>query len=442
MSDDGFDDWDDYDVEGDNNGGSDDENVEIENNFYEAEDLMNSAPEEALEKFESVILMEENIEGEKQKTFDSLTNIVILCSRMNQEEKMIKSHEKLLKMMDKVAPNDAHSSINNILDALADSNIGQRVYEMTLDVLEKGTNERLWFSTSIKLARVYLENKETSKLPPIIEKLKATCRLPDGNDDPKKAQNLLEIYALEIQLCTITKDTKKSKMIYSKTINLNAAVADPRILSVIKESGGKMYMSEKNWEEALAEFNDSFKHYQEIGHPRAKDVLKYVVLASILSGSSINPFDSREAKVYQNDEEIGAMMSLRDSYEANDINKINYLINNKKYRILEDAFIREYLDDLLKNIRLNILEAKIRPYKTINLKFLAREIKISDDEVNALVVELILDEKIQGQIDQVNGYLEVNAVDQGNSQFRKHKAIQKWAHSLSAFHTHLVEKVK
>lgn len=35
---------------------------------------------------------------------------------------------------------------------------------------------------------------------------------------------------------------------------------------------------------------------QEAGNPRAKDALKYVVLANMLALSDINPFAAREAK--------------------------------------------------------------------------------------------------------------------------------------------------
>jgi hypothetical protein len=38
---------------------------------------------------------------------------------------------------------------------------------------------------------------------------------------------------------------------------------------------------------------------QEAGNARARDCLKYVVLANILAQSNINPFAAREAKVYQ-----------------------------------------------------------------------------------------------------------------------------------------------
>jgi COP9 signalosome complex subunit 2 len=72
---------------------------------------------------------------------------------------------------------------------------------------------------------------------------------------------LLEVFALEIQMCTATKNTKRLKIVYPQTTNLNAVINDPRVIGIIKECGGKMYMSEKKWSKALEEMFESFKNY-------------------------------------------------------------------------------------------------------------------------------------------------------------------------------------
>lgn len=197
-------------------------------------------------------------------------------------------------------------------------------------------------------------------------------------------------------------------MIYPKTESLQADIADPKIISIIKEAGSKIAMSEKDWPTALSEFFESFKCYQEAGNNvRAKSVLKYVVLAGILANSDINPFHSQEANVYKNDNEILAMMRLRTAYEQNDINELQAILADKSYHILDDPFIAGYLDELLRSVRLNMLVAKIKPYKSVRIDFLARELNINAADVMSLLVELILDGKVNGVIDQIKGVLEL-----------------------------------
>jgi hypothetical protein len=52
------------------------------------------------------------------------------------------------------------------------------------------------------------------------------------------------------------------------------------------------------------------------------------------------------------------------------------------------------MDDLLRNIRLSVLEYKTKPYDVVRLNFLANELKISEKEVKQLLAELILDGKL------------------------------------------------
>ena len=65
-------------------------------------------------------------------------------------------------------------------------------------------------------------------------------------------------------------------------------------------------------------------------------------------------------------------MDLRTAFENNNIDEIQKILNKKDNHILDDPFIQQYLDDLLRNIRLNVLVARVKPYKTVSLDFLSQ----------------------------------------------------------------------
>lgn len=52
------------------------------------------------------------------------------------------------------------------------------------------------------------------------------------------------------------------------------------------------------WNRASEDFFESFRNYDESGSPQRIQVLKYLVLANMLTGSEVNPFDSQETKPY------------------------------------------------------------------------------------------------------------------------------------------------
>ena len=61
----------------------------------------------------------------------------------------------------------------------------------------------------------------------------------------------MEIFALEIQMYTETKNNKKLKALYQQCLHVKSAIPHPRIMGVIRECGGKMHMSESKYKEMM-----------------------------------------------------------------------------------------------------------------------------------------------------------------------------------------------
>jgi hypothetical protein len=70
-------------------------------------------------------------------------------------------------------------------------------------------------------------------------------------------------------------------------------------------------------------------------------------------------------------------------------------------------FIRNYIEDLLRKIRTQVLLKLIKPYTRIRIPFISKELNIPEKDVEHLLVSLILDNRVQGHIDQVNQLLEL-----------------------------------
>lgn len=77
----------------------------------------------------------------------------------------------------------------------------------------------------------------------------------------KKGTQLLEVYALEIQMYTEQKNTKRLKQLYHKALYVKSAIPHPRIMGIIRECGGKMHMHERIWSEAATDF---FEVHQQL----------------------------------------------------------------------------------------------------------------------------------------------------------------------------------
>ncbi|XP_030080023.1 COP9 signalosome complex subunit 2-like [Drosophila hydei] len=158
----------------------------------------------------------------------------------------------------------------------------------------------------------------------------------------------------------------------------------------------------------------------------------------MLMKSGINPFDSQEAKPYKNDPEILAMTNLVNSYQNNDINEFETILRQHRSNIMADQFIREHIEDLLRNIRTQVLIKLIRPYKNIAIPFIANALNIEPAEVESLLVSCILDDTIKGRIDQVNQVLQLDKV---NSSAARYNALEKWSNQIQSLQFAVVQKM-
>ena len=93
---------------------------------------------------------------------------------------------------------------------------------------------------------------------------------------------------------------------------------------------------------------------------------------------------------------------------------------------MDDGFIRSHIGDLLRSLRTQYLIDLIKPYTRLELSFLAKvcdstqlkrttnysrpmkQLNVDANEVEELLIDLILEGKIDGKIDQVNMRLELD----------------------------------
>ncbi|KAH0721825.1 hypothetical protein KY290_006106 [Solanum tuberosum] len=417
------------------------QDVDIENQYYNSKGMVETDPEGALEGFAEVVQMEPE---KAEWGFKALKQTVKIYYRLGRYKQMMDAYREMLTyIISAVTRNYSEKCINNIMDFVSGSasqNVGllREFYETTLKALEEAKNERLWFKTNLKLCKIWFDMGEYGKMNKIMKELHRSCQKADGTDDQKKGTQLLEVYAIEIQMYTETKNNKKLKELYGKALTIKSAIPHPRIMGIIRECGGKMHMAQRQWAEAATDFFEAFKNYDEAGNQRRIQCLKYLVLANMLMESQVNPFDGQEAKPYKNDPEILAMTNLIAAYQRNEILEFEKILKSNRKTIMDDPFIRNYIEDLLKNIRTQVLLKLIKPYTRIRIPFISKEINVPEGEVETLLVSLILDNRIQGHIDQVNKLLEHCDRSKG---MKKYTAIDKWNTQFQSLYQTISNKV-
>ena len=196
-----------------------------------------------------------------------------------------------------------------------------------------------------------------------------------------------------------------------------------------------MHMSEENWKEAQTDFFESFRNYDEAGSLQRIQVLKYLVLTTMLMKSDINPFESQETKPYKNDPRISAMTDLVEAYQQNDIHRYESILQSNK-DVLSDPFIAENIDEVTRSLRISGVMKLIAPYTRFTLAFIAKKLNISVAEVQDIIGFLILDRKLDGKIDQDKGTVEIDNRSDADRTF----AMQEWTSAIGSLWKTILEE--
>jgi COP9 signalosome complex subunit 2 len=255
--------------------------VEIANIFYEAEDLVRADPQQALNKFSSIIDFVDKHNKENNSSIDSLRDeskssyfqsmlhIVILLYTLQRYDVMIERYKVLLSYIPKVTRNESGDAIDQVLNIVSNSNnpvFLNEVYSITSSTLSRmeGT-ERMVFNINMKLCKTYIDAEAYGDAHRVLRSLHEWCQTVDqhGNivDDRKKGSELLEIYALEIRLSAVENNVTQMRSLYEATKDLSAAVKNPRSQSVIRECWGLMFSHDHQWQRAYAEFYSYVLYY-------------------------------------------------------------------------------------------------------------------------------------------------------------------------------------
>ena len=394
---------------------------EVENLFYQAEDHKTSNPAKAREEFSKVVDLEKGTcAGITSWGVKAMTQLVLLNGKLGDIAEATSMFEQLLRCTDRVTRNEASEAVSTVLDSMQ----VDAIYEMALNSL-KGTNPRLWYSAAIKFTRLLANDPE--RLQTMLKELHAFCALPDGQVDPQKLSQSLEVSAIELQFTT---NKQRIREIHKTTLALSSAVSDPRTVAAIREIGGKLFLARKDkYNEAYNEFFESFKNYQEAGNSnKAKNVLKLAVVANILAVSDINPFDSREAKAFLSDPEIQVILQLRMAWEQQDLKALERLVEDPSLAAMsQDSIVKSRLFELLVTAREQTLLTRVPAYESISLSHLASKLRITEEQLMPLLLRLINNGKLHALIDAQSGYLEVEKVQTEDSAL---VLCGKWAEAL------------
>jgi len=290
-----------------------------------------------------------------------------------------------------------------------------------------------------------------------LNRLHNSCKLADGSDDQKdKGSELIDIYAMKVQISSLSNNGVEMKELYEKTKNLIKGVVSAKSQAVLRECWGKMFGDDGQWAAAKSEFWQAFTCYQSSGLlTNAKDSLKYAVVASMLSPEdreekkandkkeksqqtkATSLFDAKEAKQFETQPDVQALAKLQSAYEKSDVSV--FMQQAEQIDKSADDFIRKHLSSMIREFQGKAILQLVRSYRKIRLDHIAMVLKITNDQVENLLIQLILDGEITAVIDQVRGVLDLSQRSGGGG--KKYQALDTWTSALLRLGEHMEQPI-
>lgn len=81
-----------------------------------------------------------------------------------------------------------------------------------------------------------------------------------------------------------------------------------------------------------------------------------------------------------------------------------------------------------------------KPYSKVTMAFLAKELTIDMAELEQMLVDVILEGRLDAHIDQVRGVVEMNRVE--SLEIRKIKAVSIWVDAVSKYSESFCNKIQ
>lgn len=303
-----------------------------------------------------------------------------------------------------ITPHIKHSYVDESLTRMVNNysvcrsnDFVHEVYNTLLQGFETSSNNsRLWLKIMISKLNLYVDNHQYDNVPALITSIKDKLTRVDAESKGLTLTYLPEVCAYEIEYLSHQNpiNINQLRQLHRESLRAITVLTHPRILGIIKECGGKLNFYRGNFEKARLEFYEAFKCYDEVGSQLKNQILKYVILCSIVTGHEVNPFESQETQAYAQLPDYENLVALYNAYESLNLKRTQQAIENFGRRsdpLADDDLFLKSTSIILDNLKSKILIRMFGSFKTIRFDTLKIALDFESKELDQRITRLVND---------------------------------------------------
>jgi len=387
------------------------EALEAEKKFNEllekAKDLETKAPAQAPQAYKDIIfnkdLEDPSAKGREQAIY-SLGEFYVGQKKASEISSLTKELRPILSDLPKAKTAKIVRTLIDLLAKTPDSLYLQ--IDMCKDCIEWCKGEKRTFlrqRVETRLAGLYLQD---SKYAPAIEMLEKLLIEVKKLDDKLL---LVEIHLLECRTHYAVKNLPKSKaaLTAAKT-NANAIHCPPLLQADIDLWSGIIAAREKDYRTSFSYFYEGFEAFNAgDNEEKAKTSMKYMLLSKIMQNRAQETstiINSKSGLKYAS-KEIDAMAAIANALQERALKQFEAVRAQYKQQIDEDPIILFHLEDLNETLLEQNIIRILEPFSRVEIDHVAELMELPLQRTQGKLSEMILDQKLNGTLDQGSGVL-------------------------------------
>jgi 26S proteasome regulatory subunit N6 len=166
---------------------------------------------------------------------------------------------------------------------------------------------------------------------------------------------------------------------------------------------GLIAADEKDYKTAYSYFYETFEGYRSMNQmDSAGHAFKFMLFSKIMdrnSGDALNLINSSVSLRFQN-RHVEAMKEVAQASKNQNLLQFSKCATAYEKELMDDFVISRHFNYLYNNLLEDNLKKIILPYSEVQIDFVAKQIDLPVQRILRKLSEMILDEKINGTLDQ------------------------------------------
>ncbi|CAI2370500.1 unnamed protein product [Moneuplotes crassus] len=394
----------------------------------------------AIKTYEQIITFDDNSEEVVKIKEKAIYNLASIYSEKKLADDLITLLETILPILKEIPQKSKTAKIVRTIFDFTTKIPGNedKLIEMCEKIAEWcEENKRTFLRHRIqtKLAELlYKQHKYNDSIELLNDLLYEMKRLDDKN-------MLVEIQLIESQVYHALHNIPKSKAALTsvKTAGTSIYIA-PMLQAQIDMQSGVISAEEKDFNTGYSYFYESFEGFNSLqDQSNAQRALKYMLMSKIMNKQpedALNILNSQITLKYQGSP-LECMREIAKAVKDQNLLAFEKAKEDFQDEILSDANVLAiHVKDLYSTLLEDNLMKIIEPYSEVQLDFIADQIKLSLPTVQTTLSGMILDEKIEGTLDQGRGCLVMFEEQDTNNKKFEHTVdiFDKLSNVIDAFY--------